>query len=171
LLFHFLFCSLIFDKGKGDEQGEEKKQPMTLEQAKAEGMPELEGKINKPPVTPKKKELGTGLEVFGTPMTTSQQKSFLEQLEKKVTESGDKLTDREKTSLDRMQGAARTFSKNGSHPLPPPDLTPFTFFFDQISKLQLVQRIARWNFLKGEPANENRITNQKERKSKNEIKK
>ena len=96
-------------------QLEKKKQPMTLEQAKAEGMPALEGeeseeeeplKINKPPVTPKKAELntpGSGLEVFGTPMTTSQQKSFMEQLEKQVAESGDKLTDREKTSLDILK--------------------------------------------------------------------
>ena len=39
------------------------------------------------------------------------------------------------------------FFKKRLAPLPAPDLTPFTFFFDQISKLQLAQRIARWNFL------------------------
>ena len=109
---------------KKEKEKQEKKQKqkqkaqeylMTLEQAQAEGKPALEGeeseeeeplKINKPPVTPKKAELntpGSGLEVFGTPMTTSQQKSFLEQLEKKVAESGDKLTDREKTSLDLLK--------------------------------------------------------------------
>ena len=59
------------------------------------------------PQTPTKQAIpltpASGLEVFGTPMTTSQQKSFLEQLEKKVAESGDKLTDREKTSLDLLK--------------------------------------------------------------------
>ena len=46
-----------------------------------------------------------------------------------------------------MQMTTPSFSKNGSLPLPAPDLAPFTFLFDLISKLGSPLHISRWNFL------------------------
>ena len=58
-----------------------------------------------------------------------------------------------------------SFSKNGSLPLPAPDLAPFTFLFDLISKLGSPLHISRWNFLteikKRRSCNEKKKNNQK----------
>jgi len=64
-----------------------------------------------------------------------------------------------------MQMTTPSFSKNGSLPLPAPDLAPFTFLFDLISKLGSPLHISRWNFLteikKRRSCNEKKKNNQK----------
>jgi len=98
-------------KQKQKEVAQKYLQKKNAQPSDEDEMPELEEdeplKINRHPTTPDQKgkgkgEPGTGFEAL-TPMTATQQKVFMEQLQQRVTSSGDKLTDRESTSLELLQ--------------------------------------------------------------------